>query len=110
MDERGADEEPIAGADGAGNRPIVAAMAMRAHLPPDGGHKIDLMDTTRWGPYAARRTRFSSRRYSMTACCCRLIQPEKRRRQKASGGGSGSIGGSLTQVHVGSKRGLYGRS
>src|SRR5712691_11422336 len=46
MDERGADEEPIAGADGAGNRPIVAAMAMRAHLPPDGGHKIDLMDTT----------------------------------------------------------------
>ena len=46
MDERRADEEPIAGADGAGNRPIVAAMAMRAHLPPDGGHKIDLMDTT----------------------------------------------------------------
>jgi len=46
MDERRADEEPVAGADGAGNRPIVAAMAMRAHLPPDGGHKIDLMDTT----------------------------------------------------------------
>ena len=46
----------------------------------------------------------------MTACCCRLIQPEKSRRKKASGGGSGSIGGSLTQVRVGSKRGVYGRS
>jgi hypothetical protein len=39
----------------------------------------------------------------MMACCCRLIQPEKSRRKKVSGGGSGSMAGSLTQVHVGSK-------
>src|SRR5215472_7652182 len=46
---------------------------------------------TRRDSCVARRTRFSSTRYSMTACCCRLTQPEKSRQKKASGGGNGSI-------------------
>jgi hypothetical protein len=84
-----------------GQAPSAEGFAFHSEAAP-----LVVGEANRWGPYAARRIRFFSRRQSMTACCCRLIQPEKSKRKKASGGGSGSMAASLTQVRLGSKRGL----